>query len=302
MAALSGRWEASSADLAETRIEAGDEEWLWGCPLPDAHYAVTIFLEAKRLAGIGKSGQERLYRIVCARSRLFDRLPDCPLAGPVRACDATPHCASELAGSDFIRTGEAACSIDPLSSQGIQAALISAIHGSAVVHTLRTGRGDPSDAMEFYRQSQARTAERSATVAKRLYGMRATGEAKSFWWRRSTAERHADEKDDVHDSPSAFLPPDLCLSPTVRFVEVPALVGSLVKRIPAVHHPGLAEPVAFVADLNAALLLGEIATVSGRDQMLERLEERVDPAISHHIMAWMYRTGIVIRQATSGSA
>lgn len=299
MAALSGRWEAGSTNLAETRIEAGDEEWLWGCPLANPHYALTIFLEAERLAGIGKSGQERLYRTILARSRLFGGLLDCPLAGPIRACDATPHCATELAGSDFIRTGEAACSIDPLSSQGIQTALTSAIHGSAVVNTLRTGRGDPSDAIAFYRRSQARTAERSAMAAKRLYGMRATKGEKSFWWRRSIGEGYAHEKDALHGSPSVSLPPDLCLSPMLRFVEEPALVGSLIKRVPAVHHPGLTDPVAFVADVSVAHLLGEIATVSGRDQMLERLEQRVGPVISRQIMAWMYRTGIVVRQATS---
>jgi hypothetical protein len=84
-------------------------------------------------------------------------------------------------------------------------------------------------------------------------------------------------------------------------VEVPALVGSLIKRVPAVHHPGLPDPIAFVAGVSVAFLLAEIASVSSRDEMLKHLERRTHPVVSRQIMAWMYDLGIVIPQATANS-
>jgi 2-polyprenyl-6-methoxyphenol hydroxylase-like FAD-dependent oxidoreductase len=86
-------------------------------------------------------------------------------------------------GADFIRTGEAAVSIDPLSSQGIQVALVSAVQGAAAVHTILTDDYDAAEAIEFFRERQQSAAARGRIAAARLYGENPVENA--FWSSRS---------------------------------------------------------------------------------------------------------------------
>ena len=76
------------------------------------------------------------------------------MIGSVAARDATPNVSRDPVGHDYIRVGEASIAIDPLSSQGIQTALLSAVQGSAAVHTILTAGYDPLPAVEFYRERQ----------------------------------------------------------------------------------------------------------------------------------------------------
>ena len=107
------------------------------------------------------------------------------MSGPVRVRDATPRMGADLIANDFVRTGEAAVAIDPLSSQGIQEALLAAIQASAAVHTMLTPDGDHTAALEFYRERRQAAATRGRLNAARFYQPHA--DRSSFWMRRSLA-------------------------------------------------------------------------------------------------------------------
>jgi hypothetical protein len=273
------------------------DEWLWGSPLPARLYGATIFLEAERLAGASRDERERLYRRLLGCSRLLASLLQCKLVGPVTVCDATSRIAGELIGAGHIRIGEAAFSIDPLSSQGIQAAIVSAIQGAAAVHTLLSNPADPSSTLEFYRQRQRMAAERSALAAGRFYGLRAGENASSFWLRRSIVEEHSSLTRWPQGPISASLPSDLRLSPALRIVEVPVLFGTSIKKAAAIQHPALQSPAAYLAGVALAPLATAAMTLCGRDLILERWSTIVDPATGRDVMQWMYAAGIVVRQS-----
>lgn len=289
--ALSASWKASDRLHAETRIEAGAEEWFWGTPLPGHSYAATVFLDPARIAGLRSDGRMELYRHLISHSRLLNGLTHGGIIGPVGVRDATARLCSDPIGSDFIRVGEAAVSIDPLSSQGIQTALLSAIQGSAAVHTLLTEGFDPAAAIEFYRERQRSTAARSGSAAARLYG---EGPARnSFWSRRSSAAEEA-----IHDEPAsraaAQLPDCVSIARSLQIIDVPVLSGHFIRRAPALRHPRLEHPVAYFAGVALAPLVRDASGASTTDQILRRWTKHVSPETAWSILTWMHGAGLLV--------
>jgi hypothetical protein len=93
--------------------------------------SATVFVDATRAAGLSGDARKELYQRLLFRSELLSDLSHGAMATPISVRDATSHTASDLIEEDYIRIGEAAFSIDPLSSQGVQSAILSAIHGAA---------------------------------------------------------------------------------------------------------------------------------------------------------------------------
>ena len=164
-----GTWTLGDRAFAETRIEAGSDEWL-GKSASRRFLCGHDLLDSARVAGFRTDGRRELYRDVVSRSKLFKDLIRGEMIGPVCVRDATPRFCKDPIGTDFIRVGEACVAIDPLSSQGIQTALLSAIQASAAVHTILTAGCDPAAARTFYRERQQAVAARSRLSAARCIG------------------------------------------------------------------------------------------------------------------------------------
>src|SRR5207249_3238695 len=119
-----------------------------------------------------------------AMSRLlgFCRYSNC---GPVQCCDATPRRASGvLVRSDHILAGEAAFAFDPISSQGVMAAMRTGIHAAACIHTTLR-HSDPALAAQFYEMRAESTLRTHSELAGRSYGE--AGKESAFWRNRTTA-------------------------------------------------------------------------------------------------------------------
>jgi hypothetical protein len=293
--ALSAQWTRCDPAYVETRIEAGADEWFWGSPLPDRSYAATVFLDAKRVAGRRGDARAELYRDLLSRSKLLRALLHGNMTGPAAVRDATPRIGTDLIGNDFIRVGEASLSIDPLSSQGIQTALLSAIQGSAAVHTILTAGCDPLPALEFYRERQLAAAASHRVAAARLY--QASPVQNSFWMRRSGAAKDAPPDDPPHPQAAATPPSRLSVAQALQVIEVPVLCGAMIRRAPALCHPGLKQPVAYFAGIALAPLLDEASGASTADQILQRWTRRIPVEAASNIMAWMWSVGILVAQA-----
>ena len=290
-AAISAAWLPGDRSLAETRIEAGVDAWLWGSPLPNPGYAAMIFLDSERIAGLSGARRAELYLHLLSRSKLLRSLLAGEMIGPVRVRDATRRIGRDLIGNDFIRVGEAAVAIDPLSSQGIQEALLSAIQGSAAVHTILTAGCDPAPALEFYRERRQTAAANSRFAAARFY--RAHPDRSSFWLRRA-AGAETPATGEARPARTGLLPPcDLRISPALKIVEVPVLAGALIRRARALGHPGLERPIAFFGGVALAPLVEDAAGASATDRILLRWKRRVPPETARTIINWMWTVGIL---------
>jgi flavin-dependent dehydrogenase len=293
-AALWAAWEIGDRDFTQTRIEAGIDSWFWGTPLPDRIYSATVFVDSERIGGSGGDGRTRLYRDLLAHTHLLGELSECRMIAPVQACDATSGMSGDLIGHDFIRVGEAAVAIDPLASQGVQRAMLSAIQGAAAVHTLLTTGHEDAPALQFYRERQQAAATKARRHAASLYALRAGGAASSFWTRRALPMQDTAIEIERVSRPGGRLPQQLCPAPGLRLVEVPVLAGALVRRAWAVSHPTLEEPVAYLGGVALAPLIADMCTASATEKIIERWSHQITSATARDIADWMYRNGLVV--------
>ena len=76
--------------------------------------------------------------------------------------------------------------MDPLSSQGVQAAIRSGLQASTVAHTMLSG-GDATAAMEFHRHAQHAAVAAHARFTSQIYAAQSVY-ASSFWQARVASE------------------------------------------------------------------------------------------------------------------
>jgi len=305
-AVISAAWEMAERCFPETRIEAGTDAWFWGSPLPGSAYAATIFVDSQRIGGLGGRGRMQLYSDLLARTALLKDLLQCQMIVPPRVRDATSGISGELIGNDFIRVGEAAVSLDPLASQGIQRAILSAIQGTAAVHTLLAAGHAHAAALQFYRERQQTAAVQARHHAARFYALRAHGPVTPFWTSRSLpaedrtlpAEGLAIERTRQSRSGDA-LPQCLRPSPDLRVITVPVLAGSLVRQGLALSHPALEEPVAYAGGVALAPLVADADTASTTEQIIDRWSRHMAPSVARGIVAWMYAAGLLVEQSAA---
>jgi len=289
--ALSASFVVDERAFAETRIEAGMDAWFWGSPLPGRCYAAAVFIDSARVGGLGGCDRMRLYRRLLSRSKLLKNLLTDRLCGPVSVRDATSRLAKDLIGDDFIRVGEAAVAIDPLSSQGIQAALLSAIQGSAAVHTILTTSFESGAAFQFYQERQQDLAAKSKLTAARFY--RAHRGKSPFWKQRQAAADGQFANWPQRAQPETPLPSELRVSQALQIVEVPVLANGLVRRARALGHPRLERPTAYFAEVALAPLIDGIGDAHATEDILARWTRHVPLETATKIMDWMWSIRIL---------
>jgi hypothetical protein len=250
---LHARWHGVHVWPARALTEAVADGWLWGAPLPDGSFHSMLFVDADllRRRGIRRPQLSGFFRLEHARSRLFSALPRDASFGKLEACDATCFSDPEPIGRAFIKLGEASLALDPLSSMGVQKAIQSAITGAASAHTILSG-GDSQAAMDFYRADQYASHQEHASWIAEYSSQPALDAASSFWRRRRATNK-------THQRPrrKELTLGRLRLSPAVKILPTPCMVGNRIEMRLAVHHPNLRRPVAYLGGIELAPLLSQ---------------------------------------------
>ncbi len=248
---LHARWSRRRAWPARALTEAIADGWLWGAPLPDGTFRSMLFIDADllRRRGIHRSHLNDFFRLVHSSSRLFSALPRDAEFAELEACDATRFTDPEPIGKTFVKLGEASLTLDPLSSMGVQKAIQSAVTGAAAAHTILSG-GDSRAAVEFFRADQHASHHEHESWIGEYSAQPPLGPGDSFWRRRRSTQRPA-RRPGVAAVPLGRLR----LSPAVRILPTPCIVGDRVEMRPAVHHPNLRRPVAYLGGIELAPLL-----------------------------------------------
>jgi flavin-dependent dehydrogenase len=284
--ALCAYWRNAGIQGPETRVEAGPAEWFWGAPLPDGLFNATVFVGTGRLRQDSIPGQsiEALYYRLIASSELLRACLSGTRAGPVQVCDATCGSAAEPIRDDLIKVGESAFTIDPLSSQGVQTAIGSALHAAAVVHTLRERPANRRLAEDFYRQRHRRSVALHRDAAARLYAAAAETYQTGFWMRRSPAETSRNES--ANRTPPVELSPDtvLRLNPRVQFREVPIIEDAFVTAATAAMLPQMPEPLVFVDGVKVTPLIRMLDRPMRCDQILASWKPSAGPRTALRIL------------------
>ncbi len=276
-------WRQPEGMSPETLVEAGTHHWYWGAPLPDGTFNATVFVSPIEFAG--RSAGE-LYGAKLRESILMG--PHClERVSPILVCDATPRvCSAPLVTANRIMAGESAFSIDPLSSQGVMAAMRSGIHAAAAVHTI-LAHADCALAAEFI-ESRARATVRShARLAAR--GYRDSGRESAFWRERSSCRWPA-----VEAGPIPGLDSSVTLAEGVALRGVPFLAGDRIVAVDGIAGGSLEEPMVELGGHSVASLLRPVANrpCSARD-LLEIWSRRMPARDAVRVFEHLWKAGVL---------
>jgi 2-polyprenyl-6-methoxyphenol hydroxylase-like FAD-dependent oxidoreductase len=245
---MRGTWRGAAMP-SEARVEALEDGWIWGSPMPDGSFAAIACVDADSPA------DEARYFAMMRQSSLFRDLPG---QATVHCQDATTYAADVVCDERMIRIGDASHSLDPLSSSGVRSAMQSALHASIVINTIVRHPERSALALDFYEQAQR------AAVAEHIQWTRSFY-AESRWrdqpfWRKRAGSLIASSPEIARDVP-------LALAPNVSIDDVPCIVGDVIETRRGVTGAALARPFVWIGGIEAATLLEPLAqsTLTGRE-------------------------------------
>jgi flavin-dependent dehydrogenase len=293
--ALYAYWQNLPPCGPETRIEAGEHEWYWGAPLPGGEFNATVFLDGsrcrKKIAEVG--GLDAFYETLISDSELLAFCLRGSRSGPVRACDATTYADDVPVTSSTIKVGEAAFSIDPLSSQGVQIALGSALHAAAVIHTIIERPQDTDLAIEFYKMRQRESVALHTRAAGKIYREVAQLRPNDFWHSRAVSSDHLEFERLPFRQPTLTVDTEIQLAPGVHLQKVPCIRGDFVEAIPAVVRAGATQPLVFLDGIEIGALMSLIKSPLTVRQVLNTWERQISPKQAEAILTWLWENRVL---------
>lgn len=183
---LLNQWHEAPGQPASA-VESLADGWAWMARLADGRCYWQITLDAAAACLPGKAqlagwcaqrrGESPLVR------ELFGETALQPAA--LHARSSTAILADELCGANWLRVGDAAMAVDPLSGNGIFQSLSSALQAPAVINTLLRHPAQAELACRFHRQRVRQLFLRFARIGRDFYAMERRWAAEPFWQARS---------------------------------------------------------------------------------------------------------------------
>lgn len=289
--ALCGRWRGASLPREpEMRLAAGPIGWLWGAPLADGSYAVTCFVDTARCAALDRAARQRLYREMVGHASVKSLLDRAELVDDIRVRDATCRRTADPVTDRSIKIGDAAFAMDPLSSQGVQAALRGGLQASIIVNTI-LGGGDVDAALTFYRQAQQNAVARHLLAVGEIYASQSDFQT-PFWRGRSIDVVKYEGNALERAKPEQSTP--VRLSPAAELQELPAIEGTVVRAKLSLSCPSLDRPVTWFAGIEIAPLLAQIRPGSTPLSLFSEWSRTAPAEIVQALLDWLAGEGILI--------
>ena len=212
-----------------------------------------------------------------------------------------PISTETCATSSTIKLGDAALAIDPLSSSGVQKAIQGALSAAIVANTLlRRREHDRARRCEFYRSSLAEASERHCRWAAGHYDKIAEQGGGPFWRDRAASPTPAPQASVAAPrtplDAAALSATGVGLSRHLEFVDLPCIDGDFVTLKPAVRHPGLEGPVAYLGGHELAPLLRGLPVGLTPLQIARSWSDRIPLESGLAIAGWMLNRGILVSQ------
>lgn len=297
--ALYSTWHLPRSAKMEGCVEAGWSEWMWCAPLgPDAAVAA-VFVEPRSVSGFSGDQVAARYRQLIAGSVLVGRQLGGAAHGPVLACDASSWAATPAAGPDFVRVGDANITLDPLSSQGVQSAMLSALQAAAVINTMIRHPERAAAAVEFYQLRQTESLQRHRAAAGEQYRRMLARYDHPFWRDRAAIF----EQNDPLQSPRAMISADcrVQLSNLASIRDTPVAIGDLIEVRPALHHPEMRRPAAFFEGMEIAPLLERLRATTRVSAAVDDWAKSHQPKKCWALMQWLWQHNIILRCHNEGA-
>jgi flavin-dependent dehydrogenase len=301
--AVYGYWRGARLPVAP-RIEAGQDCWYWGVPLPDGTYNSLLFVDPDWFRSASGSTMSQRFLQLIGHSSLLEGCRDAELVAPVRAIDATPYLVRDCVAPARIQLGDAALAIDPISSSGVQKAIQSALSGAIVANTLLRRPELTEAALSFYHSQLSDASERHRRWAGQHYREVADSCDRPFWRSRAVPPAPAPIDAPLFSSIDirALATTPLELSGELEFVRTPCLKGDFVSLASALHHPRLANPLIFLGGRELAPLLQALPRGKTPLQIARSWSDRMPLESGIAIAGWLVNHGILVERPDRSGA
>ncbi|UFW90530.1 tryptophan 7-halogenase [Bradyrhizobium barranii] len=283
--ALYGYWRGEGLPTCP-HIAAGPGCWTWGAPVDGRGFSAILFVDRRALAELGQDLREA-YTQGLASTGLLSLLASRAICSVISACDASAWYDEEACGPDFIKIGEAAQSLDPLASMGVQKAIQSARSAAVIVNTLLRRPDAQSIAVACYRDLLNRSAHAHRRATAEIYA-RSRYADMSFWQARSEGAGAWEMPISLSFSGTAAIKLDMS-----RLVEHPCLCGDYVELRPALLAGSEREPVAFLGDATIAGVIAEVKSSATWGALRTSLALKRDATTADRICAWLVHNKIL---------
>jgi 2-polyprenyl-6-methoxyphenol hydroxylase-like FAD-dependent oxidoreductase len=299
--AVYGYWRGARLPTLP-RIEAGQDSWYWGVPLPDGTYNTLVFVDPTWFRSApGSTISERFLKLI-DRSGLMQGCRDVELITPVCAIDATSYLGNDCVAPTRIQLGDAALAIDPISSSGVQKAIQSALSGAIVANTLLRRPESTDAALGFYRAQLSDASERHRRWAAQHYREVAEECDRPFWRQRSASHVAMEPPPPPADDARTLATMPVELSRELEFVRTPCLRGDFVGIASALHHPRLASPLVFLGGRELAPLLQKLPPGKTPLQIAEYWSNCMPLESGMAVAGWLVRHGILVGRSLKDGA
>lgn len=177
-------WQGAPG-AAHSAVQSCADGWAWMAALADGRRYLQLTMDAHSATlpqkkELGAYCRARFAELEAAAPFLRDAAP----VGEPYARASTPILNAVVCGADWIRIGDAAMAVDPLSGNGIFQALSSALQAPAVVATLLHAPQDAALASEFHHRRIEELFYRFARIGRDFYREETQWPQSAFWANR----------------------------------------------------------------------------------------------------------------------
>ncbi len=299
---------------AETMIEATEHAWLWGSPLSNGCFRVMAFVATADLKLDWLCDQR--FRNLLSGSQLFQSAASTEFNSLLKARSVTSYFHTGFWDQGTISVGESALALDPLSSSGVEKSMRLALQAAIAINTVLESPSSESIAREFYETRLLESAAAHTNWTQRYYAEAWPAKLSSFWHDRAMPfnvrgihhqffarlasikiVNEEERKNQAIITPQSLarlgMDAQLTLSTDVHIRSTPCAVSDLVVSRPAVTHPSLIRPVAYLNGIEIVPLIRLVLPGDSIRSLLLRWNKRIPLESSMPLLVWMLENGIL---------
>ena len=260
----------ASADQYDTLVEATPDGWMYTARLQNNHRAVGFMTDRDLLP----RDLRHHARAICSRAlretkHVRQLLQACVSPGEVKIFAANPTLIERCCGPDWLLVGDAASTLDPLCSQGVQKAITSALAAATVVHTILSRPERTDIASEFYRERERAGFLAHLDSLRQYYAREQRWKRRPFWKRRMLAS-HV-QSATVASNQTAPAPQDrLIVGSGTSITGRPVIEGEFVELRPVVVPPNMNRGLRFCGSICVPDVLALLDSRPTVEEVLDR--------------------------------
>jgi flavin-dependent dehydrogenase len=299
LTAVAGFWSSDVDDLEPSAIvRAHEGHWSWVASWPGVGVsAIAFFSPTDPRLRDGDWRRNRLDALVhSALGRAF------PSADSIVVSDASAFRDAEPVGAGWVKAGDHALAVEPITNQGLQLALQSGAIAAACANTLLQRPGDLPLVASFLADRHRAIADLHRRLSAQSYAEVAAARPGSAFWTERCAAVDASASATPAHAPS---PPRttvrevdaggdrLVLNPSARATRLGTCVGAEIVAVEGVMHDGLSAPLVYLDDVHVPPLLRRLDAQTRVADALDHWSAEIGTHKAAQVLAWLLRRDVV---------